>query len=161
MMRAHAPSSHWFAWAAMLAMPAAGTATAAAQDIATQAPAGHSAVAQIEQVERDWLAALRNDDRAALGRILADDFTDISVHGEVRHKAEAVAHRVAPDTVQHVHDLQVRVYADTAVATGINTVHSRAQGWSVDVAFTDVFVHRHGRWQAVSAQETLRNGGSR
>ena len=141
----------------MLAMLATVPGAAAA----SQAPAGRNAVAQVTQVERDWLQALRNDDRAALGRILADDFTDISVHGEVRHKAEAVTHRAAPGTVQHVHDLQVRVYGDTAVATGINSVRSRAQGWRVDVAFTDVFVRRDGRWQAVSAQETLRSGGSR
>lgn len=142
--------------AALLVPPV--PAVAAATEATAQTRADRAAVAQVEQ---DWLAALRDDDRAALGRILADDFTDITVHGEVRHKAAAVAHRTAPGTDQRVHDLQVRVYGDTAVATGTNTVHSRAQGWSVDVAFTDVFVRRHGHWQAVSAQETLRSPDSR
>jgi len=49
----------------------------------------------------------------------------------------------------------VRVFGDTAIATGINTVHSKTKGWTVEVAFTDVFVRARGQWRAVSAQETL------
>jgi hypothetical protein len=52
--------------------------------------------------------------------------------------------------------LRVRVWSDTAVATGINQVHSRSKGWTVEVPFTDVFAWIGGRWLAVSSQETAR-----
>ncbi|HXE67341.1 MAG TPA: hypothetical protein VN630_09875, partial [Rhodanobacteraceae bacterium] len=62
----------------------------------------------------------------------------------------------AKDMGEHVTGMRVRVWDDTAIATGINHMHSDTQGWSVDVAFTDVFSRIDGRWRAVSSQETLR-----
>ena len=51
--------------------------------------------------------------------------------------------------------LNVRVLGDAAIATGI-VVTTDTTGTTLDRAvFTDVFVHRDGRWQAVNAQETL------
>ena len=60
------------------------------------------------------------------------------------------------DATQHVTQLQVRVWGDTAIATGINEVRSRSKGWTVEVPFTDVFARIDGHWLAVSSQETVR-----
>jgi hypothetical protein len=38
-------------------------------------------------------------------------------------------------------------------------VHSTTKGWTVEIAFTDVFVRGEQGWQAASAQETLREPG--
>lgn len=119
--------------------------------------------AQIMQLETRWLAALRTGDRAALEPILADDFIDISAQGQLRSKADVIADSAAPSgTTQTVTRLNIRVWGDTAVATGINEVHSE-KGWTVEVPFTDVFARIHGRWRAVSSQETSRGpkGSSR
>ncbi|MGH8213792.1 MAG: nuclear transport factor 2 family protein [Rhodanobacteraceae bacterium] len=113
--------------------------------------------AQIVSLEHRWLAAIRSGDREALGQILADGFIDIDTDGRMRDRAEAIARASAPpDATQKITQLNVRVFGDTAIADGINTVHLQSQGWIVGVAFTDVFVRKHGAWRAVSAQETLR-----
>ncbi len=48
--------------------------------------------------------------------------------------------------------LRIRIYGNTAVATGIVTTDLGAGGLK-RTAFTDVFVRRKGSWQAVNAQE--------
>ena len=111
---------------------------------------------QIVALEHRWLDAIRSGDRKSLGDILADGFIDTNTNGQTRDRAHAMAHSAAPGATQSITQLTVRLFGDTAIANGINTVHSKTQGWTVDVAFTDVFARRNGRWQAVSAQETLR-----
>ncbi|HEX6613240.1 MAG TPA: nuclear transport factor 2 family protein [Rhodanobacteraceae bacterium] len=143
---------------------------AAALALVTMAAvAGSPAVAEgpsadslrVAALERQWLAAALHGDRDALEKILADGFVDINADGQVRDRHEAIAHASAPvGTTQAITQLKVRVYGDAAIATGINTVHSTTQGWTVEVAFTDVFVRAGGGWQAVSAQETLRKPGA-
>lgn len=128
-----------------------------ASAFAAQAPNVESDRAQIVALEQRWLAAIRNGDRYALENILANGFIDINVNGQMRDRDEVIAHSAAPpDSTQTITRLKVRVYGDTAIANGINTVHSKTQGWTVEVAFTDVFVRERGVWRAVSAQETLR-----
>lgn len=117
--------------------------------------------AQIAQLETRWLAAIRTGDRAALAPILADDFIDVSAQGQIRGKAQVIADSAAPaGASQTIVQLNVRVWGDTAVATGVNQVHSPDKGWTVEIPFTDVFARIHGRWRAVSSQETLRRSKS-
>jgi hypothetical protein len=112
----------------------------------------------VTQLERRWVAALApGGDRSALDDILADDYVDIDWRGRVRHKADLIHATGSPgNTTQQVSALDVRVWGDSAVATGVNTVHSTAKGWTAEVAFTDVFVRVDGHWRAVSSQETPR-----
>ena len=113
--------------------------------------------AQIVALEQRWLNAIRNGDRHSLETILADDFIDINTNGQMRDRTEAISRAAAPPgSMQTITQLRVRVHGDTAIANGINTVHSQAQGWTVEVAFTDVFVRERGTWRAASAQETVR-----
>jgi hypothetical protein len=114
--------------------------------------------AAVIRLERRWVVALApGGDRSALGDILADQYVDIDWRGQIRHKADLIHATGSPkDAVQHVTALQVRVWGDSAVATGVNTVHSPTRGWTIEVPFTDVFERIDGRWRAVSSQETLR-----
>lgn len=114
--------------------------------------------AAVTRIEERWLAALApGGDRRALGDILADDYVDVDWRGRIRHKADLIHAVGSPNgATQHVSGLDVRVWGDSAVATGVNTVHSAAKGWAAEVAFTDVFVRTDGHWRAVSSQETLR-----
>lgn len=123
--------------------------TAAAQQTADKAA--------VVRLEHRWVAALApGGDRRALDDILADDYIDIDWRGQIRHKADLIHATGSPKgAVQHVTALQVRVWGDSAVATGINTVHSPTMGWNIEVPFTDVFERIDGRWRAVSSQETL------
>jgi hypothetical protein len=132
----------------------AGAAPAFPQAAAASTATDRAAVTKLEQ---RWLAAVSpGGDRGALDGILADDYVDTDWQGHLRNKAGLLAGTTAKDVSEHVTGMRVRVWGDTAVATGINHVHSGAKGWSVDVAFTDVFSRIDGRWRAVSSQETLR-----
>jgi hypothetical protein len=111
----------------------------------------------VAQLERRWLADIADGNRRDLATILTDDYRDIDWRGHTRNKTELlVGLHKPPTSTQRVTDLQVRVWGDAAVATGINHVQSKTRGWSVQVSFTDVFAHIDGRWRAVSSQETLR-----
>lgn len=113
--------------------------------------------ATITRLEQRWLAAVSpGGDRHALAGILDDDYIDTDWQGRTRSKHDLLTGATAKDVTEHVTGMRVRVWGDTAIATGINHLHSGAKGWSVDVAFTDVFARIDGHWRAVSSQETLR-----
>ena len=52
----------------------------------------------------------------------------------------------------HLDDLKIRVFGQTAIAYGLETEKSKYAGkdTSGQYRFTDVFIKRAGRWQAVS-----------
>lgn len=102
-------------------------------------------------LEHRWLTAAAGHDTATLDRILAPDFTDTGWNGVVRDRAMVLAaarRATAPPVPQTLEDLAVRRFGRVALVTGIDaSVRGR-------VRFSDVFVRRAGRWQAVHAQET-------
>jgi len=53
-------------------------------------------------------------------------------------------------------DLKVRVYGNAAVATGLNTAKGTFKGQEINSSFrfTDTWVKRNGKWQAVASQGT-------
>lgn len=108
----------------------------------------------IRALEEQWLYAR---DAATLDRILADEFVHPVAQGIFLTKAEHidwyVKHLPPPTRKTRFDQLRVRIYGDTAIANGI-VIASNASGKDVDRSvFTDVFVYRDGRWQAVNAQE--------
>lgn len=111
----------------------------------------------VRQVENQWLAALQSHDISALQSILADEFHDWTYRGDQRDKAQAIEHAREGNpgvTSQRLEDVDVHLYGDTSVVHGTNIVEGGQFG-TVKVRFTDVFVWRSDRWQAVAAQETL------
>jgi Domain of unknown function (DUF4440) len=118
--------------------------------------------AAIVVIERKWLDAR---DSAALDAILATDFIHPVATGDILDKGEHIAwitqHPLAANLHARFASLIVRVYGDAAVATGsVVTVDGRGQQKGKNV-FTDVFIRRRGRWQAVNAQETAVSGVTR
>jgi ketosteroid isomerase-like protein len=53
-------------------------------------------------------------------------------------------------------DMRVRVYLDTAVAAGTNTLNGTYKGQDISgkYRFTDTWVKRNGKWQVVATQGT-------
>jgi ketosteroid isomerase-like protein len=114
-----------------------------------------AAEAQLRAVEHAWITAAIQHDRSMLDRLLAADFVDISYRGERRTKADVLHAQAAPSgSRQILSDLQVRVYGETGIVTGVNTVTMTKRA-PVRVRFTDVFVRTKDGWRAVSAQETI------
>jgi hypothetical protein len=110
--------------------------------------------AHLEAIERLWLGS--EHDHAALERILADDFLHPVSAGVFLTKRQhidwAVGHPATPDRRARFDQLQVRLYGDVGVVTGM-VIATEGNGDESRTVFTDVFVRRHGEWQAVNAQE--------
>jgi ketosteroid isomerase-like protein len=113
----------------------------------------------IIQLESDWGNAMTNHDMVALDRILGDDHSVISKDGSVHTKAEELANYGSAESSNELSDfepMKVRVFGDTAVVTGGQREKSRNFGKDTSgfYRWTDVFVKRDGRWQAVGSELT-------
>lgn len=113
----------------------------------------------ILQMERDWTEAGLKKDFATLDRVIADDWVATDFQGKSVTKAQAIADlKSGSSTNQTVTlgEMKVRVFGNTAVVTGSDTEKSTYKGKdsSGKYVWTDVFVNRNGRWQAVASQST-------
>jgi len=115
------------------------------------------APAEVLQLERDIMVAIKNKDAATLEPMVADDFIYRTHFGAEADKAEFLK-SVASFPVEILairgEELKVNVYGDTVVLTGVQFAEVRMpQGATEEgaVAFTDVFVRRDGRWLMVLA----------
>jgi len=127
-------------------------------------PAAASVEQTLTQMERDWSLTGMNKanvdkDIKTLDRIMADDWVGLSFQGVSRTKAEAIASvKSGSSTTQSIDlgPMKVRVFGNTAVVTGSDTEKSTFNGKdsSGKYVWTDVFVERNGRWQAVASEST-------
>jgi uncharacterized protein (TIGR02246 family) len=111
------------------------------------------------QLERDWTQASLKKDVDTLNKIMADDWVNIDFQGKVVTKAQTIANLKSglPATqAAGLGEMKVRVFGDSAIVTGSDTGKSASKGKEVieKYLWTDVFVRRNGRWQAVASQST-------
>jgi hypothetical protein len=144
-----------FACVAGAAGPGSRTATDPHEAKAFQSDPGSAADREsLRKAEEYWLQ--HEDDPDALETILGDDFVHVFSSGFVS-KAEHIAYirsleKPATPPKKYFDDLRVRVYGDTGIANGV-VVHEASDGNVRKTVFTDVFVRRRGKWEAVNAQE--------
>jgi hypothetical protein len=104
-------------------------------------------------LEEHWLEV--EDDPASLEAVLAYDFVHVLPNG-FTSKAEQLAwmrsHPRKGPSIKRFEDLKVRIYGDAGIANGV-VVATMPDGKLRKTIFTDVFVYRNGKWQAVNAQE--------
>ena len=112
----------------------------------------------VTHLEQKWL---QNEyDPVTLNSILADDFVHVLPDGFIskRQHIAFVRSHSQPKLVKHEFEqLRVRIYGNVAIANGIVAelpAKAANGGPALKTFFTDVFVFRNGRWQAVNAQET-------
>ena len=123
-------------------------------------PQAASAVEQeILKLEQAVTDAQFKKDRAALERLLADDYLYTHSNGSVLNKAQEIAQSMSSDvqwTDSKFADLKVRSFGDVAVLTGQQTIQGTAKGYVPGPRrITDIFVKRSGHWQWVGGQATL------
>jgi len=111
------------------------------------------------QLERDWTQASLKKDIGALDKIMADDWVNIDFQGKTVTKAETIANLKtgSPATqAAGIGEMKVRIFGDSAIVTGSDTEKSTSKGKDVidKYLWTDVWVKRNGRWQAVASQST-------
>ena len=113
----------------------------------------------IKQLEQEWAEALQKRDQAAIDRIVARDWMLTDPEGALITKGQADADLNSGALKFESFKLDamtVRVYGDTAVVHGLETEKSSYKGkdTSGQYRFTDVFVKRNGRWQAIATHVT-------
>ena len=133
---------------------AIGSSHAGGLTSAWQRTAAQDRAALIE-LENTWLQG--EHDRAILERVLASDFVHPVVTGDFLTKAQHIYYsskRVPPANLKQSFDqMNVRLYGDVGIVNGL-VITSDQNGKQLDRSiFTDVFVYREGRWQAINAQE--------
>ena len=118
-------------------------------------------LAELQQaLAKAWVSA----DRGTIDRIIAPDWRSTGPDGRMTDRAGVLAdvfetrrhriHRVEID------DVAARVFGDAAVVTGRTHGVGEVDGTAYDVVirFTDTFVRREGRWQAVASHASLLAG---
>lgn len=153
-----------------LAIGIAATALSSVSAFA-HSPESERTAAALMMVEHDWLTALNRHDVATLTRILGQEYIDSDSQGDAITRAQYLAVFAQPvssparSVQQTFEDAKVRFVAggDVAIVTGVvitrpASASTAAPSPSPDAVrhsrFTDVFVWRDARWQAVTGQET-------
>jgi len=111
------------------------------------------------QLERDWEQANAKNDTAALERILAPEFVSTDSDGRLTTRAETFARRKSGQvkfTAFTQDDYKVHLVGDTAIVTGRSTIKGVRDGKDLTgrERWTDVFVQRNGRWQAIASHSS-------
>ena len=117
--------------------------------------AGRKALSQLED---DWAKALEAHDTAFFARVIAPDFIATADSAKTFGRTELI--RDAADTTTQVRDLrdegrQIRIYGGGTVGVvrglGSWTVAKGERPGRYRSRYTEVWVKRDGRWQAVAA----------
>jgi ketosteroid isomerase-like protein len=124
------------------------------------ASAAPSEEEEIKSLEHERNVAILNGDAAALDRMTADDYSFITLRGELRTKSEIVKGFKSGSfkyESRQISDLNIRVYGNTAVVTGRSNQKGMEEGkdYSGDYRFTRVYVRQNGRWLTVALQATV------
>ena len=130
--------------------------TAPAAPVAAPAESSGDIEAAVTQLERDWVDAIVKKDAAALDRLLADDFSGTSPTAHSYTKKSAIDDLTGGTYVvdsMTLDEVSVNAYGDTAVAFTSQEEKSRYGGKDLSghYHYTDVWVKRDGRWQAVAS----------
>ena len=117
--------------------------------------------AKLTEIQQDLARAWQKGDRSTLEQLIAPDWTSTGPDGSTSDRAQVLA-QVFETRVHKIHDLtieevKVRVFEDAAVVTGKTHGVGEFQDVPYDVVirFTDVFVRRSGKWQAIASHASL------
>ena len=130
-------------------------AVLAAFDFAQNPSATQRAVFALEE---QWTRALVKRDTAAFKRLTSPGFvyTEDNVVMTQRQLINAVA---TGDTIVYAANEGMRLhdYTPVAVVTGVLVVSGRNKGktYTNRYRFTDTWLYRNGKWQAIAAQDYL------
>jgi ketosteroid isomerase-like protein len=113
----------------------------------------------IKESERLWAESSANGDTSLIERIVADDFVGVDPDGGFYDKAKEIADtRESPKEFisNHVNEVKVRFYGETAVAQGTESwVRRTEKPLRGRYVWTDTWVRRNRKWQIVAAEDLL------
>ncbi len=111
----------------------------------------------LQQIEHDWLDAMKAADVDKLGAILTDDWVGLGYAGEKSTKLQYLDAVKSGKMVLQSFEfgpMSVKVLGSVAVVQGTDTEKSTSDGKdsSGKYAWMDVFQKRDGKWVAVRSQ---------
>lgn len=116
---------------------------------------------EILRLENEGRAATLTNDLPANDRLLADNWINVNADGSVTTKAKLM--ELLKDASFKIlsienDEVMVRIFGDAVLVTGRSTTKRTDEGGEIltrQARFTRVYVRKHGRWQVVSAHNTL------
>ncbi len=136
------------------------SAASSSTPAAATTPASTENVEQtIRRLENERSQASLQSDTAVLDRILADDFSTVGTSGAVRNKAQWLADNKSgalKAESQIFDNVNVRVYGDAAIVTGLMTQKGQDKGQDISgqIRYTRVYVKRNGQWRLVAGHNS-------
>jgi len=119
--------------------------------------------AKVEQALRNlvraWDEAYVKGDAAILNHLLADEFAFVGGPKKTEYLASFKSRPADLVDSAVSTDIQVRVYGDTAVLIGLDTISGKNKGqpYVVKWLYMDVWIRRSGRWQCVKTYASPQN----
>jgi ketosteroid isomerase-like protein len=143
----------------LITVLALAVAVASAQEARLGAVQDAKAVEEVKKLELEWWQSYVKRDTNFLERYVSDDYTSIDPHGTVVDKKREIESLKSGDlaiTEMKPNEMKVRTYGDAAVIAGRSIIKTKVSGQdaSSEYRFTDVWVKRGDRWQAVTSQLT-------
>lgn len=108
------------------------------------------------EIEQNWAQALSRKDADTVACMVSDEFEDADVDGSLHTRAQTLEH--IPNRkpgVNHLSELRAHVEGNMGFTRGLATLVDASGKVVARVRFTDVFIYRDGRWQALVGQESL------
>lgn len=109
---------------------------------------------ELIRISQEWDRAMVGKDAEEIGRYMADDWKIVGSDGRVGDKVAflgLVRSGALTHDVMESHDLDVRVYGDTAVVTarGVSGGKYQGQAFREVERVSCVFVRQNGEWRCV------------
>ncbi|HZS44679.1 MAG TPA: nuclear transport factor 2 family protein [Blastocatellia bacterium] len=116
--------------------------------------------AQLNEIEQKLVKAWLDNDWQTVDDLLDNDWSVIDPGGRILTKAQVLDEAKSGQRKIEsggVDEIRIRNFGDFAVVTGRTRATGSYMGnnFSVMLRFTDVFVKREDKWQAVASQGTL------
>jgi len=113
---------------------------------------------ELRNLVRMWDEADVKGDAATIDRLLASEFTFVG--GQTKAQYLAQMKTKSPDfSIDSAlsTDVQVQVYGNTAIVTGLDTITGKNKGqpYVNKWLYMDVWIKRDGRWQCVKTYSAL------
>jgi Domain of unknown function (DUF4440) len=110
-------------------------------------------LSDLTDIENEWSAANINADKKKLQRILADDYVGTNLDGTMQGKADYIRDIKPDPSIKHwdFDNLKLSLKRDRATLSGTVTLEVEGHD-DVVLRFTDKFVWRDARWQAVGSE---------
>lgn len=105
---------------------------------------------ELRNLVRSWDGAYVKGDTATLDRLLADEFAFVGGPKKADYLASFKSGNLAIESAVST-DIQVQVYGDTAILTGLDTItgKNKNQTFVTKWLYMDVWIKRAKRWQCV------------